>query len=104
MDKKIKFNTIKRELTYEEKLERVREHNEIELDQIDEKEFVKRQIFEECIEMKCLKCDYEEIMDADIILELSEMYNDPYPILTCIKCGKDSFVPKDVYNVKRNKK
>lgn len=38
------------------KLERVREYNEFEEENINEEEFAKRDIYDEYIDFKCLKC------------------------------------------------
>lgn len=51
-------------------------------------EFAKKEIFDETIDLKCLKCDYEE---------LNEDWNKiDYPRMYCPKCGKPQFVPLDV--------
>lgn len=50
------------------------------------------------VDMKCLECNYEEEIELDILLELSDIDNEVAPVLTCPKCNHDLLVPKDVYD------
>ena len=50
------------------------------------------------VDMKCLDCDHEEEIDLDILLELSDFKSEPSPVITCPRCDRDLFVPKDVYD------
>ena len=57
-------------------------------------EFAEKEIFDETIDLKCLKCDYEE---------LNEDWNKiDYPRMYCPKCGKPQFAPFNVWK-KKNK-
>ncbi|MCF0238148.1 MAG: hypothetical protein HUK24_06070 [Sphaerochaetaceae bacterium] len=52
----------------------------------------------ELIDMKCLDCDYEEPVEADIVLECFEMTGGDFPLLHCPHCNDGNFVPKDCYD------
>ncbi len=56
---------------------------------------------EETITLKCLKCDYEEEIDYEIVEET--WFEGPYPTSYCPQCGKPYFVPIDIYNKKKKK-
>ena len=74
-------------------------------DRLDDKtkalvlEFIKRDVYDETIDLKCLKCFYEE---TDVDWEMIEegWDGEDYPILYCPKCGKPHFVPLDIWNTK----
>lgn len=76
-------------------------------DRLDEKtkalvlEFVKREVYDETIDLKCLKCSYEE---HDVDWEMIEEGWDgiDYPILYCPKCGKPHFIPLEIWKQKNN--
>ena len=95
---KLKFNIVKVPLTDEEKRQRALEYNEFEFGNIDVEEFVKREIYEDYIDLKCLNCGYEERAEADIVLECFDYKNEDYPISYCPNCNKPKQVPKDIYN------
>lgn len=59
-------------------------------------EFLNRDIHEEYVEMKCLNCDYEEMLDFDILQEMMEMYDTDYPKEHCPRCDH-GMVPKDLH-------
>lgn len=64
-------------------------------------EFVKREIYDETIDFKCLSCSHEEKnIDWEEIEEMWDGKN--YPIMYCPKCNKPKFVPIDIWN-KANK-
>lgn len=64
-------------------------------------EFADREIYDETIDLKCLKCDYEELNED--WAEIDEMWNKiDYPKMYCPKCGKPHFVPLDIWK-KKNK-
>jgi len=66
--------------------------------------FVSRDIFEETITFKCLKCDYEETLDLEIVEESWDDIGFPdYPVAYCSNCNKDRLVPIDIYNKKKLK-
>ena len=74
-------------------------------DRLDDKtkalvlEFVKREVYDETIDLKCLKCSYEE---HDVDWEMIEEGWDgiDYPRLYCPKCGKPHFVPLEIWKHK----
>lgn len=53
--------------------------------------------YSEYIRMKCLQCDYEEDVEADILLECCFSKKLGYPIQYCPHCNHGDFIPKDVY-------
>lgn len=66
-------------------------------------EYVNKEIYDETIDFKCLKCDYEEL-DLDYE-EIEEIWDGKdYPKLYCPKCGKTQFVPIDIYKQKNKYK
>ena len=74
-------------------------------DRLDDKtkalvlEFVKREVYDETIDLKCLKCSYEE-HDVDWEM-IEEGWNGiDYPKLYCPKCGKPHFVPLEIWKQK----
>ena len=74
-------------------------------DRLDDKtkalvlEFVKREVYDETIDLKCLKCSYEE---HDVDWEMIEEGWDgiDYPRLYCPKCGKPHFIPLEIWKQK----
>lgn len=74
-------------------------------DRLDDKtkalvlEFVKREVYDETIDLKCLKCSYEE---HDVDWEMIEEGWDgiDYPKLYCPKCGKPHFIPLEIWKQK----
>lgn len=100
-----KYSTIKRLLTLEEKQERIdfaKEWGELD---IDEESFLRSDIYDEYVLMKCVSCDYEEKVEIDIIDELVAMYKMDYPELECPNCNKRKarMIPIDIYNEEKNK-
>lgn len=95
---KYKFEIVKVLLTKKEKLERVRDYNEFAFEKIDEKEFVNKEIYDEFIDFKCLKCGFEERAEADIVLECFNPKDEDYPTSYCPNCNRLKMVPKDIYN------
>lgn len=100
---KRKFSTIKRELSLEEKQERLRFYNLAKSPwehPVDPIEFCSRTIYDETIHLKCTKCKYDEIADYDIIEEIT--FGMDYPMLSCPVCGHKKhggiLVPIDIYN------
>lgn len=92
------FSTIKRPLSADEKRERALDFNSYGDGFVDVEAFVKKDIFKESIFLKCLKCDYQEEVDYDIVSECWDDSESPYPISYCPHCGRDKFVPLDIYN------
>ena len=102
-----KFKIIKKALDVEQKRARALEYNEFDATQdeeIDVEEFIKIEIYEDYIHFKCLKCDYEEIVEADIILECFNSRTEDYPVSYCPNCNKPKLVPIDVYEQIKAKK
>lgn len=65
-------------------------------------EFVKRDVYDETVDFKCLKCHYEEInIDWEMIEEMWD--GTDYPILYCPHCNKPKFVPTDIWNAKNKR-
>lgn len=65
-------------------------------------EFVKRDVYDETVDFKCLKCNYEEInIDWEMIEEMWD--GTDYPILYCPHCNKPKFVPIDIWNSKNKR-
>ena len=83
-------------LSDEEKRERATFYAEETGENVDIEAFVKRDIYDEFVDFKCLKSGYEEELEADILFELFFPEFEEYPILTCPKCGKDKFIPADI--------
>ena len=76
-------------------------------DRLDDKtkalvlEFVKREVYDETIDLKCLKCSYEEF-DVDWEM-IEEGWDDiDYPKLYCPKCDKPHFIPLEIWKQKTN--
>jgi RNase P subunit RPR2 len=94
------FNTIKRYLTNEEKCDRAEYFNEFceGFETVDVEAFVKKDIFDESIVLKCLNCGFQEEVDYDIISEMWNEFESDYPESYCMKCNKPDVVPLDVYN------
>ena len=75
-------------------------------DRLDDKtkslvlDFVKREVYDETVDLKCLNCFYEELNQDWESIE--EMWNGiDYPILYCPKCGKGKFVPLEIWKAKK---
>ncbi len=98
------FNIIKRRLSDEEKRERAETYNEFEpFDHVDVDEFVKRDIYDETIVLKCLNCGFQEEVDYDIVSECWDESISDYPQSYCAVCNQPKVVPLDVYNRLKNK-
>ena len=101
----MKFTIKKIPLTIEQKRERAESYNEFEeFDRVDVEEFIKKDIYDEYIDFKCLDCGAEHELEADIIFELFDSYYEDYPILICNDCNYGRFVPLDIYNQIKAKK
>ncbi|MDC7242604.1 MAG: hypothetical protein PQJ44_01160 [Sphaerochaetaceae bacterium] len=93
------FNTIKRYLSDDEKRRRAEEYNEFAtFDKVDVDEFVKKDIYDETIILKCLNCGFQEEVDYDIVSECWNEFQSDYPESYCPSCDKPDVVPLDVYN------
>ena len=100
------FNTIKRSLSREEKKQVVNSHNKYGLPLPDNhtyQSFMKADIQDEFIIMKCTKCNNEEEIQFDFVKAYLEHYPDQdYPEAICDKCGGKT-IPLDVYLENNNK-
>ena len=57
----------------------------------------------ETVDFKCLKCDYEE-QNIDYG-EIEDIWNgENFPKLVCPKCGRNQFVPLDIWKQKNKYK
>ena len=85
------FNTIKRLLTRDEKKQVVNSHNKFNIPLPDNhtyQSFMKADIEDEFIIMKCDKCGFEEEVQYDFVKAYLEHYPDQeYPEGICDKCG-----------------
>lgn len=64
-------------------------------------EFVKRTIYDETVDFKCIRCNYEENIDYEEVQELWDEDEEDYPKLYCPNCDKPYFVPLDIWNKKK---
>ncbi len=99
----MKFTIKKVPLSEEEKRKRAEDFVEDTGEYVDIEAFVKQDVFDEYVDFKCLNCKKELELEADIVFELFFPDFEEYPVLTCPKCGKESFVPKDIFNKKIEK-
>jgi len=100
------FKIKKVSVTDEEKREIAAYYLEKHSIPVDLDAYLKMEVYNGFLEMKCVKCDYFEDVDLDIIRDLYELGDDPYPVLSCDKCGhkrKSGYlVPLEIYNSKKN--
>ena len=60
---------------FEPKRERAESYNEFEeFDKVDVEEFIKKDIYDEYIDFKCLDCSAKHELEADIVFELFDSY------------------------------
>lgn len=95
------FNTIKRYLTRDEKKQVVNSHNKFGIPLPDNhtyQSFMKADIQDEFIIMKCCGCNDEEEVQYDFVKAYLENYPDQeYPEGICDKCGGRT-IPLDIFN------
>lgn len=94
-------------LSKEEKRQRVEDYNLFENDQIDVDEFIKREIYDEYVEITCLKCGHKDEIEYDILLELFEYEDYDIPELECPFCHGGTAMPTqfiEEYRQKQSKK
>lgn len=99
----MKFTIKKVPISKEEKRERAEFFIEDTGQSVDVEAFVNSNVYDEFVDFKCLKCNHEEELEADIVFELFFPEFEGFPVLTCPKCGKDTFIPKDIYLLKVKK-
>ncbi len=95
--KKYPFTTIKKPVSEIEKRQRAEFYTDDTGFPVDVEAFVKKEIFDEYVEMKCLDCDYEETVDFDMLEEMMEFDDSDYPSLYCPSCNEGTMVPKDIH-------
>lgn len=64
-------------------------------------EFVEKDIYDENVDFKCIRCNYEESVDYEEVCELWDEDEEDYPKLYCPNCDKPYFVPVDIWNKKK---
>jgi hypothetical protein len=66
-------------------------------------EFVKQDVYDETVDFKCIRCNYEERVDYEEVCDLWDENEEEYPKLYCPECDKPYFIPLDIWNKKKNK-
>ncbi|MBQ7276205.1 MAG: hypothetical protein IJS58_03045 [Bacilli bacterium] len=66
-------------------------------------EFVKQDVYDESVDFKCIRCNYEERVDYEEVCDLWDEDEEEYPKLYCPECDKPYFIPLDIWNKKKNK-
>jgi len=98
------FKTIKIKISDEEKRQRLEDYRYALKNgfyfgpPVDIDDFMNRDIFDESVHFKCLKCGFEHDIEYDILLEMWDAFESDYPTLYCDSCGKENSVPIDVYH------
>ena len=64
---------------------------------LDVKEFISQDIYEEFIEFECLDCGTEVTLEVEIVFELFDPDFEEFPVLICNDCHNGTIVPKDSY-------
>lgn len=97
----IKFNTIKRFLTRDEKKQIVNAHKKMNMplpDGYDYPSFMKADIEDEFIIMKCINCGDEHEIGYDVVEAYLDHYKDQkYPEGICKKCNGKT-IPLDIFD------
>lgn len=52
--------------------------------------------YTEVVDMGCVRCGYEESVDADMVFECWEMCGGPFPAFDCPRCGHGTMIPRQV--------
>lgn len=99
-----KIITRKVPISEEEKRQRVRDYNEFENASIDEEEFVKRDIYDEYVELICLKCGHKDEIEYDLLLEMFEFDDYDIPELECPFCRGGTVIPSQFLDEYKRKK
>lgn len=98
------FNTIKSKISDVEKKQRLEDYKYALKNgfyfgpSVDIDDFMKRDIFDESVHLKCLSCGKESDIEYDILEEMWDESLSDYPTLYCDHCGKEKSVPIDVYH------
>ena len=102
-----KLITKKIPISEEEKRMRVEDYNYFENANIDVEEFVKKEIYDEYVELICLKCGHKDEIEYDLLLEMFEFIDCDIPELECPFCRGGTVIPiqfLDEYRKKNHKK
>ena len=98
------FNTIKSKISDVEKKQRLEDYK-YALENgfyfgpsVDIDDFMKKDIFDESVRLKCLSCGIESDIEFDILEEMWDESISDFPTLYCNHCGKEKSVPIDVYH------
>ena len=100
--KRLNFRIIHQKVSEEEKKQRIKTFNEFTGSNITYEQLKDEPMYDDFIDMTCLKCKHSKIVEADIILECFDKHTQPYPIEYCPCCNEESFVPTDVYTQLNN--
>ena len=101
-----KLITKKIPISEEEKRIRVEDYNYFENANIDVEEFVKKEIYDEYVELICLKCGHKDEIEYDLLLEMFEFIDCDIPELECPFCRGGTVIPSqflDEYKKKNRK-
>jgi len=97
------FTTIKIKISDQEKKLRLEDYRyALENDYyfgppVDIDDIMNKDIFDEFVHFKCLKCGFEYDEEYDILLEMWDESISDYPVIDCNHCDKESSVPLDAY-------
>ena len=101
-----KLITKKIPISEEEKRIRVEDYNYFKNANIDVEEFVKKEIYDEYVELICLKCGHKDEIEYDLLLEMFEFIDCDIPELECPFCRGGTVIPSqflDEYKKKNRK-
>lgn len=101
-----KLITKKIPISEEEKRQRVEDYNYFENANINVEEFVKKDIYDEYVELICLKCGHKDEIEYDLLLEMFEFLDCDIPELECPFCRGGTVIPiqfLDEYKKKNRK-
>ena len=105
--KKRRFSIIRELIPYEEKLKNVKYNKEGIEFEIGIEKYLNTDIYEEYVNLKCVDCGYEEMVDYEIATEIMYYAGDDYPIMECVKCNSKrkvgQMVPVEIYNELKQK-
>lgn len=85
--------TKKIPVSEEEKKQRVEDYNLFENAHIDVEEFIKIDIYDEYVELTCLKCGHKDEIEYDLLLEMFEFDDCDIPELECPFCKDGTMIP-----------
>lgn len=100
--KKLNFRIIHRQVSDDEKKKRIKQYNEFTGEHITFEQLKDEPMYDDYIDMKCSKCGYAQLEEADIILECFDKHSEPYPCINCPHCNDFSYIPNDVFTQLNN--